>query len=334
MAAPIQGSATMNRRLAVALLGASSLLLAGPIAAQAQQVVVYTAAVSQVVDALVPRFQRETGIKVQVVKAGSSDILRRLRAEASAPKGDVVWSVGAETLEANKELLAPFTPTEAAALVPAYRLSNVWAPYSGIVAVFSVNTEMLKPAEYPHSWKDLADPRWKGRIASARADGSGSAFQQYATVLTVYGDQGPALYKKILDNINFAPSSGVVNRLVSDGEAAVGITLEDDALYFKNNGGPVAVVTPDDGTSTVPDGMGLVRGAPNAEQGAAFLNWLLTKPVQEYVVKETNRRSARVDVAFQGTPLTAMKIIDYDVMKIAANRDALLKQWQSLAAGR
>ena len=321
-----------NSRLAAAVL--VSTLAWGAVSARAQQVVVYTAAPGAVVDELTSRFQRETGVKVQVVKAGSGDIIRRVRAESKAPKADVIWSIGGEQLESNKDLLAEFTPTEAAALVPGYKLSPSWAPYSGIVVVFSVNTGALKPADYPKSWKELSEPRWKGKITSARADSSGSAFQQYATVLTIYGAEGPALYKGILDNINFASSSGVVNRLVNDGEAQVGITLEDDALQYKDGGGPIAIVAPQDGTSTVPDGMAMVKDAPNAEQGKRFMNWLLTKPVQEYVVKQTNRRSARSDVPFQGTPLTQMKIIDYDILKIAAQRDALLKQWQGLAAGR
>lgn len=307
--------------------------LGGAHGALAQPVVIYTAAKSVVVDALTARFTRETGIKTQVVKAGSGDIIRRVRAEAGNPKADVIWSIGGEQLEGNKDLLAPFTPKDAAVLVPAYRLSDSWVPYSGIVVVFSVNTDALKPAQYPRSWTDLADARWKGHVTSARADQSGSAFQQYATVLSIYGAEGPALYKRILDNIVFAPSSGVVNRLVNDGEADVGITLEDDALDYKNGGGPIAIVTPADGTSTVPDGMALVRNAPDAEQGRTFLDWLLSKPVQEYVVKETNRRSARTDVAFTGTPLTEMKIAPYDLLKVAAERDALLKQWQGLAAG-
>lgn len=322
---------TLRTCLATLLL-ATTALSAAP--ALAQQVVVYTAATSAVVDTLTARFQRETGIKVQVVKAGSGDIIRRVRAESTAPKADVIWSVGGEQLESNKDLLADYTPKEAASLVPGYKLSSSWWPYSGIVAVFSVNTEALKPAQYPMSWSDLSDPKWKGKVTSARADASGSAFQQYATVLTAYGDKGPALYKAILGNIVFAPSSGVVNRLVNDGEAQVGITLEDDALQYKDGGGPVAVVYPQDGTSTVPDGMALVKGAPDPEQGRMFLDWLLSKPVQEYVVKETNRRSARSDVPFQGTPLSQIKIIDYDILKIAAQRDALLKQWQAMAAGR
>lgn len=319
----------------------SGTIVAGAIAfaafaasAQTKEVVIYTAAPGAVVDALTDRYAKETGVKVQVVKAGSGDLIRRVRAEAAAPKADVIWSVGGEQLESNKDLLAEFTTAEDAAILPAYKISKAWSPYSGILAVFSVNTKLLKPEQYPKSWKDLADPRWKGKITSARADASGSAFQQYATVLTIYGNEGPAIYKAILDNINFATSSGVVNRLVNDGEAAVGITLEDDAMQYKKNGGPIEIVMPGDGTSTVPDGMALIKGAPSPEEGKKFMNWVLSKPVQDYVVKETNRRSARIDTPFPGTPITAIKTIDYDILKIAAQRDELLKQWRAMAVGR
>ena len=309
--------------------------------AQAQKVVVYTAAKQALVDELTTAFSKETGIKVELVMGGSSDLIRRVRAEASAPKVDVIWSIGGEVLEANKDLLAPFTPAANDMILPAYKISPEWVPFSGILAAFAVNTKSLKPADYPRSWKDLTDPKWKGQIASARADSSGSAFQQYATVIAAYGDKAEAgggwdVYKRILGNMQLAESSGLVSRLVNDGEAKVGIVLEDDALDYVKGGGPVAVVYPEDGTSTVADGMALGKGAPNAENGKKFIDWLLTKPAQELVVQRMGRRPVRTDVASGGgaKPIAEVKLVNYDIRTIAQKRNDWIARWKEMAVAR
>lgn len=325
----------MHRRSLFALTALSAGGLAAPRAmAQAQRVVVYAAAKSAAVDELSARFTRETGIRVEVVKAGSGDIIRRVKAESAAPKGDVIWSIGAEQLEASTELLEPFTPEEAAAIAAPYRNSARWAPFSGIVVAFAVNTDELKPAQYPRSWTDLTQPRFKGKISSARPDSSGSAFQQLGTVLAAHGDAGWDLYKRIMDNTVLNASSGAVCRLVNDGEALVGLTLEDNALDYVRGGGPVAVVYPEDGTSTVADGMGLVRGGPNPANGRRFLNWLLSKPIQEYVVKEMARRPVRSDVASEGKPLDQIKLVNYSITDSAQHRDAWVARWRGMVGGR
>jgi iron(III) transport system substrate-binding protein len=319
------------------LLGtAMAAAVVGPVSAQASTVVVYTAAPQSFADVLTTQFTKDTGIKVELVVAGSSDVVRRVRAEAGNPRGDVIWSIGAETLEANTDLLTPCMPAEANMLVPAYYVSRVWVPFSGILAAFVVNTKLLKPAEYPHAWRDLADPKWKGQISSARVDSSGSAFQQMATVLTIYGDKGWDVYRGILANMQLADSSGLVSRLVNDGEAKVGIILEDDALRYVKGGGPVTVVYPEDGTSTLADAMGLIKGGPHPETGKKFIDWLLTKPAQEVVVRELGRRAVRTDVPTGGgaKPLNEIKIIDYKIPEIASHRSAWMARWSELAAGR
>ena len=63
-------------------------------------------------------------------------------------------------------------------------------------------------------------------------------------------------------------------KFVNDGELAIGVTLEDAALRFKLGGGPVEIVYPTEGTSIVPDGMALFKGAANADAGKQFLDFM------------------------------------------------------------
>jgi iron(III) transport system substrate-binding protein len=303
--------------------------------AQDKSVVVYTAHKASIVDALVPRFEKDTGIKVEVVKAGSGDIIKRVKAESSAPKADVIWSIGGEQLEDSKDLLQAYTSKEDAAILPAYKVSSEWVPYTGILLVMAVNKNEVKAADFPKTWAELGDPKWKGKVSSARADTSGSSYQQLATVLTGYGDKGWDVYNKILANMNLSDSSGAVPRYVNDGEALVGLTLEDNALDYVKGGGNIAIVYPEDGSSTVADGAALIKGAPHAENGKAFIDWLLSKPVQEQLVAEIGRRSVRKDVTGAGLkPISEIKLVDYDVKKVAQNRADWVAKWKAALANR
>src|ERR1700730_14782379 len=318
----------------VSVLGAC---LTVPAGAQ-QRVSVYTANNANIVGRLVPEFEKATGIRADVVKAGSGDIINRARAEAANPKCDVIWSIGAELLEANTELLEPYQPKEAAMILDAFKSNSAWIPYTGIMNVFVVNTKKLKPEEYPKSWTDLAQPRFKNLVSMADAEKSGSAYRQLNTFLTIYGDKpaGWDKFKEVFKNVNVSASSGAVPRFVNDGEAVVGVTLEDNAYLYLKGGGPVAIVYPADGTSAIADGMALCKRAPNPAAGKAFIDWALSAPVQEMVVQELGRRPIRKDAEPLAAlkPLDQIKIVKYDIKNAADKRKEYMEKWQALVQSR
>ncbi|MBL8808351.1 MAG: extracellular solute-binding protein [Rhodospirillales bacterium] len=327
-----------NRPIGSLIFTAAIVAVAATSAAAQQRVSVYTAHTANIVERMIPEFEKATGLKADVVKAGSGDILNRVRAEAANPKADVIWSVGAELLAANSDLIVPYRPKEFDMIADAFKSDAPWLPYAGIMNVFVVNTKKLKPDEYPRSWTDLAQPRFKNLVSYADAEKSGSAYMQLNTFLTIYGDNaaGWAKFKQLFANMNVSASSGAVPRFVNDGEASVGITLEDNAYLFLKNGGPVAIVYPEDGTSVIADGMAVVKGAPNPAGARAFIDWAMSAPVQDMVVQELGRRPIRKD----GKPLAALKpieqvkIVNYDIERAAAKRKEYIDKWQELVQSR
>jgi iron(III) transport system substrate-binding protein len=326
-----------HRTPAVALGAILITCLIVPAGAQ-QRVSIYTAHTANIVEQLIPEFEKATGIKADVVKAGSGDIINRVRAEAANPKADVIWSIGAELLEANSDLLEPYQPKEYAMIADAFKSGGAWIPYTGILNVFVVNTKKLKPEEYPKTWADLAQPRFKNLVSMADAEKSGSAYMQLNTFLTIYGDNaaGWEKFKSVFNNLNVSPSSGAVPRFVNDGEVAVGITLEDNAYLYLKGGGPVAIIYPEDGTSAIADGMALVKHAPNPAAGKAFIDWSLSAPVQEMVVQELGRRPIRKDAKPLGAlkPMEQIKLVKYDILNAANKRQEYIDKWRALMLTR
>jgi iron(III) transport system substrate-binding protein len=309
---------------------AAALASLSPAFAQAESVVIYTAHKSSIVDTLLPIFEQETGLKAEVVKLGSGDVFKRARAEAAAPAADVIWSVAGSQLTENADLLEPYTPVDFEAIDKQFIKDPAWTPYTAVVYVLAVNTEAVPEDEIPTTWAELADPKWKGQIASARADSSGSAMQQLQTVLTVFGDQGWEKYAEIAKNFVFSDSSGAVPRFVADGETAMGLTLEDNGLDYVKGGSPMKIVHLTDGTAATPDGVALVKGGPNPEGGKAFIDWAMSKSTQERLAKDIGRRSVRTDVAGpEGTPdLSEMTLITVKPLSDFGGAEAVLEKWR------
>ena len=299
------------------------------------KVILYSSHKQSIIDAMVPRFEKKTGIKAEVIKAGSGDIINRANAERANPQADVIWSIGGEQLEASSDLLANYIPVGYDKIESAFKVGKNWLPYTAIVNVFVVNKNLLKQSQYPRTWKDLARVDLKGRISSARADKSGSSYMQLATVLTIYGDKGWDVYKPILKNFVLSGSSSAVPRFVNDGEAAVGITLEDNAYKYVQGGGPVEIIYPEDGTVAAPDGIALVKNGPNSKNGKLFIDWALSKETQEFLVQEMGRRPIRNDVSASGDlpPLSAFKVVPYDFAWSAGNKDLFRKKWNDILIG-
>ncbi|WP_160297783.1 extracellular solute-binding protein [Devosia chinhatensis] len=317
--------------LGMALALAATTALSPALQAQEGSVVVYTAHKSSIVDRLLPVFEQETGLKAEVVQLGSGDIARRARAEAGSPAADVIWSISGSQLTELADILEPYSPPEFDTIDPQFIADDAWTPYTAVVYVLAVNTDLLPLEEAPKSWAELADPKWQGQIASARADGSGSAMQQLQAVLTLFGEEGWDKYAEIAQNFVFTDSSGAVPRFVADGETSMGLTLEDNALEYVQGGAPVGVVLLSDGTVATPDGIGLIKGGPNPENGKAFIDWAMSKSTQELLATEIGRRSVRTDVAAPpGTPnLSEVNVLRIQPLSELGGAEAVLGQWRT-----
>ena len=303
---------------------------AGAAQAAEDRVVLYTAHKSSIVQKLAPLFEKETGLKADVVQLGSTDVVRRVRAEMAAPKADVVWSSTGAVLTENADLFEPYTPKDFDKIDPRFVSSPAWTPYTTVIYVLMVNTRMVKDADIPADLTSLSDAKWKGKVASSRADNSGSAVQQMTTVLTAFGDKGWEAYEKLAKNFVFADSSAATPRFVADGETPLGLVLEDNALDYVQGGAPVKIAYLKDGTTTSPDGVALIKGGPNPGPAKKFIDWAVSKTTQQALVDLVGRRSVRVDVgAPKGVaPLSELTLTRVKSIEELGGPKLLIEKWR------
>jgi iron(III) transport system substrate-binding protein len=312
---------------------ASTLALTAGVALADGKITVYTAVPQNFIDALVPVFEKDTGTSVEIIKAGSGELLNRLNAEKSSPAADVLWSVDGTVIDFNPDLFEAYDTAGSDALAKGMKQSELWTPFTAIVMVFIVNEGKLNGMPVPKSWQSLADPQYKGMISSARAEASGSAYIQLANVLQAFETEeaGWNVYEGMLGNFVLSDSSGAVPRFVNDGELPIGVTLEDAALRYVEGGGPVEIIYPSEGTAIAPDAMALIKGAPNADGAKAYLDFMLSEKAQK-IVAEQGRRPVRGDVASNPvlTPLSEVNSVGYDAAWAADNREQVLDRYKDM----
>ena len=100
--------------------------------------------------------------------------------------------------------------------------NGTWVSIYGAIATIAWNTRMVKPTEAPKDWKDLLDPRWKGRKIGLPVE----AFQWYGGMVTYLGDKAGRDYMKALAAQDPQTQQGYTNtsNLLTAGEFPVAIT--------------------------------------------------------------------------------------------------------------
>src|SRR2546422_10192563 len=118
---------------------------------------------------LVSEFERRYGVKVKVWRSGKSNVLRRAVTEARAGRfeADVVHNPSPEMELLHRErLLQEVRSPHQRELIPeAVAAHREWAGPRVYIFVQAYNTDRVTPEELPKTFRDLLDPRWKGRIA-------------------------------------------------------------------------------------------------------------------------------------------------------------------------
>lgn len=293
-----------------------------------QRLVVYTSHKEKVYRPIIREFEERTGIWVELVTGGSYELLEQIEAEKDAPRADVMFGGGVESLESYRRLFQPTRCAHWSQITESLRQpEDCWTPFSALPLVLIYNTKLVDASQL-QGWEDLTRPEFRGKIAFADPTKSGSSFTAVTTVELCCGEEVMQALAGNLDGCQLS-SSGEVLTAVADGEALVGVTLEETALQRIAAGDNLALVYPREGTSCVPDGTALIAGAPHRENAEKFLDFTLSREVQQLLGSRFYRRSVRSDVAAANSlpAMETLNLVDYDPRWAAEHRETILRQW-------
>jgi iron(III) transport system substrate-binding protein len=133
----------------------------------ADDLVVYTSRIDELIKPVFDAYTAKTGIKIKFITDKEAPLMARLKAEGANTPADLLITVDAGNLwqAEQMDLLKPLQSALIAENIPAqYRASNgTWTGLSLRARTLFYSTERVKPAELS-TYEALADKNWEGRL--------------------------------------------------------------------------------------------------------------------------------------------------------------------------
>jgi len=306
--------------------------------APSNKLVVYCPHPLVFIDPIVKKFEASTGIKVEVIAAGTGELLKRIESEASNPLADVIWGGTISTLDPSKKFFEVFRSPEEAAFFPDLKVADgKITAFSQVPSVIMVNTKLIGNVKM-EGYQDVLNPALKGKIAFADPSKSSSSFEHLINMLYAMGqgdpDKGWGYVTNLAKNLDgkLLSGSSAVYKGVADGEYTVGLTFEEGAANYVTAKAPVKIVYMKEGVISKHDGAAIIKGAKNTENAKKFINFISGKEVQTMVAHQLNRRSVRTDVPASDSlqPMSSIKLIKDNEAVVNKNKRAWLEKFKDI----
>lgn len=295
------------------------------------KLILYTSHKAGVYEPIVREFEERTGIWVQTYSGGTMEMMKKMTDNGSALPCDVMFGGGVESYEAYKNNFQPYVSTQDAFVRNKNKSpENLWTCFSKLPIVIVYNNKLVNAEDAPKGWADLMKPEWKGKIAYADINRSGTSYTAAVTMMQALGMGQKEYIRSFMDALNgkVVPESGDVVDQVIAGTRLVGVTIEEDALKRQSSGGKdITIVYPMEGTSAVEDGCAIAKNALHTDNARKFADFIVSRDMQKYLVDSLFRRSVRTDVAEWHVNF---KEIDIDLSQAGANQQQFVAEWNTV----
>ncbi len=251
------------------------------------EVSLYTSLVAEDMAAAAAAFEKKYGVKAKYWRASSEKLLQRVIAEARSGRHDVdVIETNGPELEAmqREKVLAAASSAHDADLLPAsIRPHRQWVGLRLNLFVQAYNTNLVKAADLPRSYRDLLDPKWKGKLVIEAED-----FDWFAAVVKGMGEkEGVKLFNDIAATNGLATRKGhtLLAGLVASGEVPLALTLYSHNVdRLKKKGAPIDRFAIQPAYARV-NGIAVAARAAHPHAALLFYDFMLSIEGQEILQK-------------------------------------------------
>jgi iron(III) transport system substrate-binding protein len=281
-------------------------------------------------------------IEMNMLRLSTGDLAARIIAEQDNPRHDVLWGFAASTIvnPTIEETLEPYAPEGVKAIPSQFRSpEDKWFAVTGYMAAFCVNNERLadKGLPMPTSWADLTDPAFKGEVVMPNPASSGTGYIQISSLLQIMGDdEGWAFIDKLDENIaQYIKSGSKPCHAASAGEYVVGASYDMRAIKNIDEGYPITMVIPSEGSGNELEANALVASSDNKEDAKKFLDWTVTPEAATaygewkaiVTIPGGEKPQQFLDA---GLPQDTSDVLHpTDFVKAAEERTAIINEWQT-----
>jgi iron(III) transport system substrate-binding protein len=279
----------------------AALLLAG--CTPSDEVInVYSGRHYQTDEELFRAFTRQTGIQVNLVKADTDQLIKRLELEGANSPADLLITADAGRLTTAKSmgLLQPFESALVSEVVPrSYRdRDGTWTGMTARARVIVFHRDRVR-AEDLSTYEALAGPQWKGRVLVRSSQNHYNQTLMASVVAALGPEAAESWARGLVENMARSPQGNdrdqvkalaagtgdvaIVNTyymglLLNSTNAEEKLVAQQAGIFFPNQN--------DRGTHVNISGIGLTRHAPNRENAIKLIEFMLSDPAQKILSEE------------------------------------------------
>jgi len=226
-------------------------------------VVIYTSQDQVYAEPILKQFERETGFKARAVYDSEAvktvGLVNRLMAEKGHPQCDIFWN--------NEELRTR--------QLAARGLFEKWAAAGYRSRRIAVNTNKVSLTAAPHSFAELTNETWRGKIALAYPL-FGTTATHFLVLRQAWGNERwQSWCRALAANKPFlVDGNSVAAKLTAKGDAWIGLTDSDDIAAEQREGAPIVALPLTEESLLIPNTIALMRGAPHRRSAEELLEYL------------------------------------------------------------
>jgi iron(III) transport system substrate-binding protein len=276
---------------------------------------------------------RYSGIEVEVHRTGSERVLQRVMQEGAAgiKNVDVIHTsdAGHFVLLKDKGMLLQYTPRGVDPFPAGFKDKDGF--YFGMRATLSViahNPKLIADKDAPKTWKELLNPKWKGKMVTAHPGYSGIIMTHVLALVNLYGwDYFRDLAKNSLHIVQSANDPAGV---VASGERPIGANGAE-YFYYKTQkqGNPIQIVYPKEGIPLVVSPVAIAKDAPHPNAAKLFSEFIFAKESQQLLADREGLYTGHPEVTYPADKpkLKDLKLLSVDGDELAKRNAEIRKRF-------
>lgn len=257
----------------------------------------YSGREKELIAPLIKLFEKESGVKVEVRYAGTTELAALLLEEGKASPADVFLSqdAGALGAVAKAGLLQPLPKDVADAVAPGFTSTDgTWTGVTGRARVIAYDGQKMTADEVPDNVAELTAPAWKGRVGFPPTNAS---FQSFVTAFRVLEGEDVAarwLTDMVANDPKRYEKNGAVLDAVDAGQLDLGLI---NHYYWYQKAAEVGAkkmrvqlkfpVAGDPGSLVNVSGAGVLPNGAKDADAVKFVRFLVSPAAQQFFVKST-----------------------------------------------
>ena len=270
---------------------------------------------------------------VQIMYLPTAKVAAKIKSEKSKTDADIILGVENGYLEMVKDELADVNQYSRldylSGLNPVHNKYLIWESFGG---GFAVNTEILKKynLEEPETFEDLLNPKYANMIATQDPKSSSTGYNFLLTLVNEWGEEKAFEYYDRLDkNVKqYSESGSGPVKMLIQGEVAIATALTYQVVTEINNGNPLKMIYPPEGSPYSLDGLALVKGREQDKKIVEVFEYI----ANEYLIYDKKmynpgRILKEQENALENYPEN-IKYADMTGIEDLELKESLLKKWK------